>query len=188
MIFIHFLARITRAEAWQIKKKHWYSRKLQDAHNYAVISRCSYACNMIKVKLIIFPINAKSTHLVKKQLIKLTYFLPSINQDAAPQVVLQALPQETPRVDGALGHCCCLLSSNRIYFLQHVAGESGAHPARLAPALRLDVHRLHQLQHRDRALGLRTSRLPETKLPRFPPPQIQPKLWQLWRPGQNFRN
>jgi hypothetical protein len=111
-----------------------------------------------------------------------------VNQDASPQVVLQALPQETPRVDSTNGHRSRLLAPCRIHFLQHDAGQSGAHPARFAPALCLDVHRLHQLQHRDRALGLRTSWLPETTLPRFPPPQVQPKLWQLWRTGQNFRN
>jgi hypothetical protein len=117
-----------------------------------------------------------------------TIFLLICNQDAAPQVVLRALPQAAPRVEGAVGHRGRLRSPRRIHHLQHVVGECGAFAAGLAPSRFVGVDRLPQLPHHPLALGLRSSRLPETELPRFPPHQVQSKLWQLWSHGQNLRN
>jgi len=77
-------------------------------------------------------------------------------------VFFQALPQKAPRVDVTSGGCGRLLPPRGVCCREPGARKRRAAAAWLTPIEYLELGRLPQLQHIDRALGLRTSWIPKT--------------------------
>ena len=91
-------------------------------------------------------------------------------------MAVQTHSQEAPRVDCAGCSDGRLLPPHRAYFLQPGACGYGSNSAPLAPRHHLVLVQLRDLRDPERPLRVPLALLPVTRVPRLPPPQIQPEF------------